>query len=131
VADVVFGSDLEMDNNTKLPQLVGITTLPTVKQGYKKSAQNVYKEFGVKALLASTNQEEMGVDTNSGIAYKEIKMNKGLVPDVSGMGLKDALFVLGNSGLKPIVKGKGEVRTQSLAAGTPVYKGTRILIELE
>lgn len=131
VADVVYGSDLEMDHNTKLPQLVGNTNLPTVKQGYKKAAQNVYKTFGVKPLYASTNQEELGVDTNSGIAYKEVKMNKGLVPDVTGMGLKDALFVLGNSGLKPVVKGMGEVKTQSLAAGTPIYKGTRILIELE
>ena len=58
-------------------------------------------------------------------------MNKGLVPDVSGMGLKDALYVLGNSGLSPVVKGKGEVVNQSLAAGTPIYKGTKITIELQ
>jgi cell division protein FtsI (penicillin-binding protein 3) len=50
---------------------------------------------------------------------------------VEGMGLKDALFVLGNSGLSPVVKGNGEVVSQSLAAGTPIYKGTRILIELQ
>ncbi|MDA9555062.1 transpeptidase family protein [Pelobium sp.] len=131
VADVVYGSDLNMDTNEKLPQLVGNTKLPTVKAGYKKSAQKVYGAFGIKALYASTNQNEMGVDTNSGIAYKEAKMNRGMVPDVVGMGLKDALFVLGNSGLKPVVKGQGEVKTQSLAAGTPIYKGTRILIELQ
>ncbi|MFC5283405.1 penicillin-binding protein [Pedobacter alpinus] len=131
VADVVFGSDLEMDNQSKIPQLVGNTRMPEVKGKYKKSTQNVYKAFGVKALLASNNQEELGIDTNSGIAYKEVKMNKGLVPNVEGMGLKDALYVLGNSGLSPVVKGKGEVKTQSLIAGTPIYKGTRILIELE
>lgn len=131
VADVVFGSDLEMEGQNKMPQLVGNTKLPDVKGKYKKSTQNVYKAFGVKALLASNNQEELGIDTNSGIAYKEVKMNKGLVPNVEGMGLKDALFVLGNSGLSPVVKGKGEVKSQSLTAGTPIYKGTRILIELE
>ena len=131
VADVVFGSDLEMNTNYKVPQLVGNTKMPAVKGLYKKSTQNVYKAFGVKALFASTNQEELGIDTNSGIAYKEVKMNKGLVPNVEGMGLKDALFVLGNSGLSPVVKGNGEVVAQSLAAGTPIYKGTRILIELQ
>ncbi|WP_017259666.1 penicillin-binding protein [Pedobacter arcticus] len=131
VADVVFGSDLEMNSSYKAPQLVGNTKMPEVKGRYKKSTQNVYKAFGVKALLASTNQEELGIDTNSGIAYKEVKMNKGLVPNVEGMGLKDALFVLGNSGLSPVVKGNGEVVSQSLAAGTPIYKGTRILIELQ
>jgi cell division protein FtsI (penicillin-binding protein 3) len=131
VADVVFGSDLEMNTEYKVPQLVGNTKMPEVKGRYKKSTQNVYKAFGVKALFASNNQEELGIDTNSGIAYKEVKMNKGLVPNVEGMGLKDALFVLGNSGLSPVVKGSGEVVSQSLAAGTPIYKGTRILIELQ
>ncbi|MBK0383368.1 transpeptidase family protein [Pedobacter sp. SD-b] len=131
VADVVIGSDLELDNNHKLPQLVGNTKLPSVKQGYKKSSQSVYKSLGIKALYASTNENEIGIDSSNGIAYQEIKMNKGLVPNVSGMGLEDALFVLGNSGLKPIVKGEGEVKSQSLAAGTPIYKGTRILIELQ
>ena len=131
ISDVVFGSDLEMESNAKLPQLVGNTTLPVVKAGYKKSAQKVYQAFGIKSLYAAANQEEMGVDTNSGIAYKEVKLNKGMVPDVTGMGLRDALFVLGNSGLKPAVTGQGVVKNQSLAAGTPVYKGTRILIELQ
>ena len=131
VADVVFGSDLDMDSDYKVPQLVGNTKLPEVKGSYKKSTENVYKAFGVKSLFASNNQEELGIDTNSGIAYKEVKMNKGLVPNVEGMGLKDALFVLGNSGLSPVVKGNGEVVSQSLAAGTPIYKGTRILIELQ
>ncbi len=131
VADVVFGSDLEMDTNEKLPQIVGNTKLPSVKGGYKKSAQKVYSSLGIKALFASVNQEQLSLDTNNGIAYKEVKMNKGMVPDVVGMGLKDALFVLGNSGLKPVVTGKGAVITQSLASGTPIYKGTRILIELQ
>jgi cell division protein FtsI (penicillin-binding protein 3) len=131
VADVIIGSDLELNTVNKVPQFVGNTKLPEVKSGYKKSAQAVYKSFGIKALYASNNESEIGIDTNSGIAYKEIKMNKGLVPDVSGMGLKDALFVLGNSGLQPVVKGNGKVINQSLASGTPIYKGTRILIELQ
>ncbi|HEX7367007.1 MAG TPA: penicillin-binding protein [Pelobium sp.] len=131
VADVVFGSDLEMQSNYEVPQLVGNTKMPAVKGHNKQATQKVYQSFGVKALFASTNQDELGIDTNSGIAYKEVKMNKGLVPNVEGMGLKDALYVLGNSGLLPVVKGNGQVVSQSLAAGTPIYKGTRISIELQ
>ncbi|MEO5911549.1 MAG: penicillin-binding protein [Pelobium sp.] len=129
ISDVIYGSDLEMEGNPVLPQLVGNTKMPEVKDDYKKSAQKVYSAFGIKALFASVNENQL--DTNNGIAYKEVKLNKGTVPDVTGMGLKDALFVLGNSGLKPVVMGQGEVKNQSLAAGTPIYKGTRILIELQ
>ncbi len=131
IADVVYGSDLDMSTPPQLPQLVGNTKMPVVKSGDKKSAQKVYKSFGVKALYASTNESDLSLDTNNGITYKEVKFNKGSVPNVVGMGLKDALYVLGNSGLKPVVKGSGEVKNQSLAVGTPIYKGTRILIELE
>nr|MBC7613524.1 transpeptidase family protein [Pseudopedobacter sp.] len=131
IADVVYGSDLDMNTKPQLLQLVGNTKMPEVKAGDKKSTQKVYQSFGVKALYASTNESDLTLDTNNGIAYKELKFNKGTVPNVVGMGLKDALYVLGNSGLKPVVKGSGEVKDQSLAAGTPIYKGTRILIELE
>lgn len=131
IADVVYGSDLEMSTKEQIPQLVGNTKMPEVKAGDKKSAERVYQDFGIKALYASTNPEEMALDTNNGMAYHDVKFTKGNVPNVVGMDLKDALYILGNAGLKPIVKGVGEVKSQSLAAGTPVYKGTQILIELE
>lgn len=129
IADMVYASDLQMYSDIKQPQIVGNTRLPKVKQGYKKSAQKVYNAFGIKPYFASAS--DIDVDTNSGIAYKEVKMNKGVVPDVVGMGLRDALYVLGNSGLKPIVKGSGEVLAQSLLAGTRIVKGTKIIIELQ
>ena len=40
------------------------------------------------------------------------------VPDVTGMGLKDALYLLEKAGLKVQVEGSGYVRRQSLRAGT-------------
>jgi cell division protein FtsI (penicillin-binding protein 3) len=130
VADMVYASDLQMYSEVKQPQIVGNTRLPKVKEGYKKSAQKVYGAFGIKPYFASANSD-IDVDTNSGIAYKEVNMNRGVVPDVKGMGLRDALYVLGNSGLKPVVKGSGEVYEQSILAGTKIIKGTKILIELQ
>ncbi len=130
IADMVYASDLQMYSDIKEPQIVGNTRLPKVKEGYKKSAQKVYGAFGIKPYFASASKN-IDVDTNSGIAYKEVKMNRGVVPDVKGMGLRDALYVLGNSGLKPVVKGSGEVYEQSLLAGTKIIKGTKILIQLQ
>jgi cell division protein FtsI (penicillin-binding protein 3) len=47
------------------------------------------------------------------------------------MGLKDALYVLGNSGLRTLVRGSGRVVRQSLLAGTRVAKGDPIILELQ
>ena len=46
------------------------------------------------------------------------------------MGLRDAIYVLENSGLKVGVSGSGMVQRQSLQAGAEVPKGSYIQIEL-
>jgi cell division protein FtsI (penicillin-binding protein 3) len=52
------------------------------------------------------------------------------IPDVRGLGLKDALYILENAGLRVKVYGKGKVRKQSIRAGQGFSKGERIVIEL-
>lgn len=52
------------------------------------------------------------------------------VPDVVGMGLKDAVFILEEAGLKVAVSGRGKVVRQSLTAQAEIKKGEIINIEL-
>ena len=52
------------------------------------------------------------------------------MPDLSGMGLKDALYICEGMGLKVDVKGFGRVSGQSLAAGAPAEKGQVIQLTL-
>ena len=53
-----------------------------------------------------------------------------LVPNVKGMGLRDALYLLENSGLKVGVSGVGTVSQQSLTPGGRVRRGSYVHIEL-
>ena len=57
-------------------------------------------------------------------------VNFTTVPNVKGMGLRDALFLLENSGLKVGVAGAGMVQAQSLQPGKDVPRGSYIHIEL-
>lgn len=52
------------------------------------------------------------------------------VPDVIGMGARDAVFMLESCGLKTRVNGCGKVKSQSVSAGSPVRKGLRVVLEL-
>lgn len=61
---------------------------------------------------------------------KELSMGKQTVPDVRGMGLKDALLLLENRNLKVAVNGKGKVTRQSLQAGSTVNGRETITLEL-
>ena len=52
------------------------------------------------------------------------------VPDVTGLGLKDAVYLLENIGLKVEAKGKGKVIYQSLAQNADFRKGQAINLQL-
>jgi cell division protein FtsI (penicillin-binding protein 3) len=61
---------------------------------------------------------------------KEKNINSGFMPDIRGMGLKDAIYLLENMGVKVQCKGKGKVMTQSIQAGTSLVKGMKVFVEL-
>ena len=54
-----------------------------------------------------------------------------IVPDVTGLGLKDALYVIENSGLRCKYSGTGHVSSQSPKAGTKTANGSTIAITLK
>ncbi len=67
-------------------------------------------------------------DTAIVINGRFVSSNK--VPDVRGLGLRDALFILENAGLKVKTYGRGKVKKQSLPVGRSYKKGERIVIQL-
>ncbi|WP_316806914.1 penicillin-binding protein [Pedobacter agri] len=129
VADRIYASDMQMYNDVPT-RLVGNTGNPPTKAGQSKATQKVYKAFGFKPLFASKSEYYNIVDTSAGEVFQENTERKGVMPNVSGMGLKDALYLLGNAGLKTKVIGSGKVTSQSIAAGTRVGKGLGVQIEL-
>ena len=66
---------------------------------------------------------------------KEFTENDGaketLVPDVRALGLKDAMFIIENSGLKCDYSGTGHVSQQSPAPGQKVPRGSKVTITLK
>ncbi|QXV67111.1 transpeptidase family protein [Mucilaginibacter sp. 21P] len=127
IADKVYAGDMEL--NQSPIRYVGNTTLPKYKQGNVKALKKVYEKLSLKPLYASANLNS--VDTSNGIGFEDNKYKTGTVPNVTGMGLSDALFALGNAGYKVSVKGSGSVINQSVTGGSAIPKGSKILIELQ
>jgi cell division protein FtsI (penicillin-binding protein 3) len=67
-------------------------------------------------------------DSTAVISTRNIASNR--VPDVRGMGLRDALYLLENAGLKVKTLGMGTVRRQSLPPGADLKSNIAITIEL-
>ena len=61
----------------------------------------------------------------------EYKIPRGLIPDVIGMGAKDATYLLGNLGMEVRMKGRGKVVAQSRKPGTKLANGGVIELLLQ
>ncbi len=93
----------------------------TLQYNYYASRQ----DMNVLQQLFSGQQSTMHVQFNE-ISNQVL----GTVPTLVGMGLKDAVNLLENSGFVVTVTGRGKVVSQSLAAGTQITKGQHISIIL-
>ena len=82
---------------------------PDVKRGDNSAANFVLASLKTKA------------SSNSSTNYRE--SSKHTVPDVTGMGAKDAVYLLESRHIKARVKGRGKVKSQSIHAGTAIKQG--------
>ena len=57
--------------------------------------------------------------------------SQGKVPNVKGIGAKDAVYMLEACGLNVRITGRGKVTSQSLQPGTQVRKGQTIHLTLK
>jgi cell division protein FtsI (penicillin-binding protein 3) len=109
---------------------------------------NLYNYFGMKNELASIFTSlnlaytdsgtsgywrSMQIQNNSRVLHTPPVSNStsgSVTPNVVGMGLKDAVYLLENKGLKVIITGRGRVMNQSLTAGTNFTKNQNIALIL-
>jgi len=62
--------------------------------------------------------------------FSSVTPKIGVVPDVNGMGIRDAVYLLEKAGYKVTFTGKGKVYKQSVEPGIFVNRGTVINLEL-
>ncbi len=100
----------------------------------KTSAQNInaiIQTLNIKAPEAAWAGWAQLNNNNAGkFNIQKLITDKNNIPDVSGMGLRDALFILENSGLRVSISGKGKVLTQSISPGNKITKGQKIHLQL-
>lgn len=69
-----------------------------------------------------------GKDINGMCALLEQNVQSGIVPNVVGLTIKDAVYMLENLGMKVRFHGKGKVVSQSVAAGSRIDKRNNVIV---
>lgn len=99
--------------------------------GNTKDIKNVFGTLKMKYTDSATKGDWVNVyASNYQPVIKSSAVSNKLMPNVRGMGLKDALYLLETIGVKVNIKGKGKVMAQSIAPGTALSKGISVMLEL-
>ena len=130
IADKCMATDVRLVASAIPNDELDIRSMPTFEAGYAADLQKVLNQIGLP--YEDKNDAEWSIlipDGDGGLSLEDRKIKDKLVPNVKGMGLRDALFILENQGLKVKVNGYGKVRDQSVDPGT-LNNGQNILLYL-
>ena len=112
--------------------------IPDVKCGNILAADYVLSNLGIKTNTDWDGSYEDGnpiwgtsSSNRSFVVLRRKHTAKNIVPDVTGMGARDAVYQFEIRGMKVSVSGCGKVTSQSISAGSRVIKGTKCHLTLE
>lgn len=86
--------------------------------GSNESARILASHFGWKNLNNSSSYWTNYILSKKSLTSFQRDIQSGVVPDVVGMGLKDALYLMESAGYRVNIIGKGRVISQSFSGGT-------------
>jgi len=104
--------------------------LPTIRGGNQQELTLVCNTLGISNHSQTEEEWVRTARDGSSVNWKKANTNTGIVPDVTGMSFRDAIYLLERNGLTVSYEGTGRVVRQSLTAGGRAVKGDRIYIKL-
>ena len=112
--------------------------IPDVKNGNVMAADDVLSHLGVKTNVNWNGSYSNGnpvwgtaVRQAKNVQLTQVTTQRGIIPDLTGMGARDAVYLLESRGVKAIIKGRGKVKSQSIYSGTAIKQGMACELHLE
>ena len=137
IAERVYAKDLRYELKNAIDSTTNV--IPAVKAGEMKEALYVLNQLSVpvqregewngSTVWGHPSESPTAVLLNAGNTDQQ-KKEDNRVPNVIGMGAKDAVFLLEEKGLRVRLSGVGKVRRQSLPHGSHFTKGQTVLLTL-
>lgn len=129
IADRVYALDAEWHaplNDSENSSVAG------VKGGNLQEIRSATDRLSIAAEV-SRREKGWGVTRKDSACVNILPLQpgEGTMPSVSGMALKDALYLLESKGLRVSFSGKGKVVSQSIASGTTIRRGDAVLLTLK
>ena len=135
IAERVFAKHLAKDLKEAKDSTSILT--PDVKHGDLIATNYVLNDINVRTISSAIKKErgkpvwgKITHTPNTNITLTPNEISTKRVPNVIGMGAKDAVYLLESLGLKVQIIGMGKVKSQSILAGNTLQKGKTIQLRL-
>jgi len=129
VADKIYALDLKMHKAYEPGEAIA-GVFPVIQSGEVEDLKLICNEIGISNHGNDDSKWVKARIVNNGIAWKNVDAGKDRVPDVRGMTLRDAIYILENKSLKVKYEGTGRVTEQSLLPGSSMKTANIIEIKL-
>lgn len=132
IAERLYTLYVENDSSVNNPEINIAKDTAAVKYvGYDKDLSTVFAGLNLKnPLLQDSRGWSWGALANSKPSISNLPIVSNKMPQLDGMGLKDALYLCESMGLKVNAIGSGKVMAQSIPMGTIVAKGQVVDLKL-
>ncbi len=130
ISDYVMAYDLELSHPIRNNAFA--YEAPISADGYKADLELLFKKLKVPTYSETADGDWVSTYCRGGeVSLKQrIISDEKILPNVTGMGLKDALYILENRGLRVSIEGYGRVKRQIPEANTPYQNGMTIKLIL-
>ena len=129
IADKIYAIDMEL-NDPFVGQKIAEGVFPVIQSGEYEDLSQICNTMGISNHLDESADYVKARIANNSITWKKKDALKNTVPDVRGMTLRDALFLLENKNYEVSFSGVGRVLKQSLAPGTKAQRQGDIKLTL-
>ena len=134
VADKLMSMDALSPDSNRLASYMALMKKDSAAYYYAGSSdeiKNVLHTLHMPCADSSHDKKWAGVYRENDHPVVKAKNEESKhVPDVKGMGLKDALFLLESKNIQVVTRGIGKVKQQSIPAGTIVLKNQKLILDL-
>jgi cell division protein FtsI (penicillin-binding protein 3) len=129
ISDKVYATSFFRDYKPENKDDVKLAA-PDAGNGYRADINDVLRNLNVRYRRTADDEWVATRESGDTIRLAGVKIQQGLVPDVRGMSLRDAIYLLENSGIRVRYSGKGRVLRQSPEHGARYYEGSVVSLEM-
>ncbi len=130
IADKIYALDIQM--HPAIPDEFEMEKgiFPVIQAGYHDELKMICDELGIPNHSYSEGDWVRAQRAVNYVKWRSNEVDPTLVPNVMGMRLRDAMYILENNGMRVKFEGAGRVKYQSHNAGQKTIKGSTITLKL-